>query len=139
MPFFTGNLTFELEPETYLPLVKDIAGGADRIALAPASFTGACVRVAAAGRTEVLGWEPYEADVTQAVRLGLPIYVTVEGTRANVFGPLHELPKPAGACGPDSFLTQGENWTDGYSLMDSGISGFVFRAQREISSSTLTP
>ena len=138
MPFFTGNLTYELAPEVYLPLIKDMAV-ADRIVLTPEAFTGACVRVTAGDTTAVLGWEPYEADVTEAVRRGLPIRVTVEGTRTNVFGPLHELPKPAGACGPGSFMTSGDNWTDDYSLLDSGLRGFTFKCQRSVSASTLTP
>ena len=130
MPFFTGNLTFQLAPEAYLPLLRGF-DGADRIVLTPKDFTGACVKVEAAGKTAVLGWEPYEADVTEAVRRGLPIEVTVEGTRANLFGPLHETPRPAGACGPGSFLTDGENWTDEYSLLPSGLRGFTFKAQKK--------
>ncbi|MBQ6067675.1 MAG: hypothetical protein IJK89_12750 [Clostridia bacterium] len=130
MPFFTGNLTFVLAPETYLPLLKDL-GGADRIVLTPKDFTGACVKVEAAGKTTVLGWEPYEADVTEAARRGLPIEVTVEGTRANVFGPLHETPRPAYSCGPGSFLTDGENRTDEYSLLPAGLRGFTFKAQKK--------
>ena len=101
------------------------------LALRPESFTGACVRVEAAGRTDVLGWEPFEADVTEAVRRNAPILVAVEGTRTNVFGPLHELPKPAGACGPGNFLTTGEQWTDDSSLLDSGLRGFTFLAQKQ--------
>ena len=132
MPFYTGSLTFELSPEAYLPLLQDPAD-ADRILLTPKDFTGACVKIEAAGRTAVLGWEPFEADVTEAVRCKAPIRVTVVGTRVNVFGPLHELPKPAGACGPGSFLTEGENWTDAYSLMKSGLRGFTFIMQKKAS------
>ena len=129
MPFFTGNLTFLLSPAAYKP-ITDAMADADRIVLTPKDFTGACVRVKAGGNTAVLGWEPYEADVTEAVRQGLPIEVTVEGTRANVFGPLHERPKPAPSCGPGSFMTGGDQWTDSYSLVDSGLRGFTFRALR---------
>ena len=128
MPFYTGNLTFELSPEAYRPAVENMAD-ADRIVLVPKEFTGACVKVEAAGKTAVLGWEPYEADVTEAVRGGLPIRVTLVGTRINVFGPLHETAKPAWACGPGNFVTEGDEWTDGYSLLDSGLRGFTFRAQ----------
>ncbi|MBQ7152325.1 MAG: hypothetical protein IJR83_00095 [Clostridia bacterium] len=131
MPFFTGNLTYELLPENYKPLV-DALPHADRIVLSPRDFTGACVKVTAGGKTTVLGWEPFEADVTEAVHLGLPISVTVDGTRANVFGPLHELPKPASSCGPGSFMTSGKDWTDNYSLMSSGLRGFEFKAQNLI-------
>ena len=129
LPFYTGNLTFTLQPDVYLPLLADMEG-ADRVVLTPDRFTGACVKVTAGGESTVLGWEPYEADVTNAVKRALPLYVTVEGTRANVFGPLHETPRPAGACGPGSFLTESENWTDGYSLIDSGLRGFLFRLQK---------
>lgn len=131
MPFFTGNLTFELSPESYRP-VTDALPEADRIVLTPKDFTGACVKVEAAGKTAVLGWEPFEADVTQAVRRGLPIAVTVDGTRANVFGPLHEIPRPAYACGPGNFVTDGDAWTDDYSLLDSGLRGFTFKAQKRV-------
>ena len=93
-------------------------------------FAAAVCGVWIAGHAAVLGWEPYEADVTEAVRRGLPINVTVEGTHTNVFGPLHELPKPAYACGPGSFMTEGDAWTDEYSLLDSGLRGFTFKAQK---------
>ena len=131
MPFYTGNLTFELSPEAYRPAVAQMTG-ADRIVLTPKDFTGACVKVEAAGTTAVLGWEPFEADVTEAVQKGLPILVTVEGTRINVFGPLHETAKPALACGPGNFVTEGEAWTDDYSLLSSGLRGFTFKAQKRI-------
>lgn len=131
MPFYTGNLTFTLTKEDYGPLLEGMAERADRIVLTPKDFTGACVKVEAAGKTAVLGWEPFEADVTEAVRSGLPLRVTVVGVRTNVFGPLHELPKPAGACGPGNFVTGGDNWTDEYSLLDSGLRGFTFKAQKK--------
>ena len=129
MPFYSGNMTFELSAEAYRPAVEGMAEAA-RIVLTPKEFTGACVKVEAAGKTTVLGWEPYEADVTEAVRRGLPIRVTVVGTRINVFGPLHEVSKPAWACGPGNFVTEGEEWTDDYSLLDSGLRGFTFKAEK---------
>ena len=131
MPFYSGNMTFILSPEDYGPLTAGFAE-ADRIVLTPQDFTGACVKVKAAGRTVVLGWEPFEADVTEAVRRGLPIEVMVVGTRINLFGPLHETEKPAWACGPGNFVTEGDDWTESYSLLDSGLRGFTFKAQRRI-------
>ena len=116
-------------------LAAAAVAGADRIVLTPESFTGACVKVEAAGSATVLGWEPYEADVTEAVRRGLPIRVTVDGTRTNVFGPLHETAKPAWACGPGNFVTEGDDWTEDYSLLPSGLRGFTFKAQ----TNTATP
>ena len=107
------------------------SGVPDRIVLMPKEFTGGCVKVTAAGKTTVLGWDPYEADVTEAYRQGAPISVTVYGTRTNVFGPLHEVAKPAGVCGPGSFVTGGDQWTDNYSLLRSGVRGFTFKAQQK--------
>ena len=131
MPFFTGNLTFALTKEDYENILGDAAKDADRIVLTPKEFTGGCVKVTAAGKTTVLGWDPYEADITEAYRNGLPISVTVEGVRTNVFGPLHEVAKPAGACGPGNFVTGGHAWTDDYSLLRSGLRGFIFKAQKK--------
>jgi hypothetical protein len=131
MPFFTGNLTFRLTPAVYGGILGDTAVEADRIVLTPKEFTGGCVKVSAGDKTTILGWDPYEADVTEAYRVGLPIDVTVEGTRMNVFGPLHEVSKPAWACGPDNFLSGGDNWTDDYSLLASGLRGFTFKAQKK--------
>jgi len=131
MPFYTGNLEFCLSPDDFENILGDAAKDADRIVLTPKEFTGGCVKVVAAGKPTVLGWDPYEADVTEAYRNGLPISVIVEGVRTNVFGPLHEVDKPAGACGPGNFVTGGSAWTDDYSLLRSGLRGFIFKAQKK--------
>ena len=131
LPFYTGNMEYILTPEDFENILGDAAKDADRIVLTPKEFTGGCVKVNAAGKTTVLGWDPYEADVTEAYRNGLPISVIVEGVRTNVFGPLHEVDKPAGACGPGNFVTGGNAWTDDYSLLRSGLRGFIFKAQKK--------
>lgn len=131
MPFYTGDMTFELEYDDYKDITDSI-GINDRIVLTPNKFTGGCVKVCADGNTQILGWDPYEADVTDAVRKKLPIYVTVEGVRTNTFGPLHEIPKPAANCGPGNFVTGGAGWSDSYSLLSSGLRGFIFKSQKKI-------
>lgn len=130
MPFFTGNLTFTVMPEDYAHILGADGDGAERIVLAPKEFSGGCVKVTAGDVSTVLGWDPYEADITEAFRKGLPIEVTVYGTRANLFGPLHEVNRPAPFCGPANFVTDGEHWTDDYNLLPSGLRGFVFKAQK---------
>ena len=132
MPFFTGGLTFEIVPDVYKNLLGEAAKDADRIVLTPEEWTGGCVKVITEDKTTVLGWDPYEADITDAYRKGLPISVTVVGTRVNVFGPLHQIPKPAPSCGPGSFVTKGDHWTDDYSLLKSGLRGFTFKAQKKL-------
>ena len=132
MPFFTGNMTFFLFGKDYKDILGDAALDADRIVLTPKEFHGACVKVRTAKNTTVLGWDPYEADITETYRRGAHISVTVEGVRTNVFGPLHEVAKPAPHCGPGNFVTAGEGWTDAYSLLPSGIRGFTFKAQKKV-------
>lgn len=130
MPFYTGDLTFKLEYEDYKGIAENI-GISDRIVLTPDSFTGGCVKVCTDGHKQILGWDPYEAVVTDAVKKKLPIYVTVEGVRTNTFGPLHEIPKPAENCGPGNFVTSGDGWSDNYSLLSSGLRGFIFKSQKK--------
>ena len=132
LPFYTGYMTYHLTPEQYAGVLGDAADTADRIVLSPASFTGGCVKVTALGKTTVLGWDPYEADVTEAYRAGAPIDVTVVGTRRNVFGPLHQIPALDGCYGPGNFVTSGDYWTDNYSLLDSALTGIVFKAQKAL-------
>lgn len=130
MPFYTGSMTYHLTPEAVKQALGDNVRDGARVVLSPEAFTGGCVKVTALGSTSVLGWEPYEADVTEAVRAGAPIDVTVVGTRRNVFGPLHQIPKLDGAYGPGNFTTGGKGWTDDYSLLDSGLTGIVLKIQK---------
>ncbi|MBQ3012715.1 MAG: hypothetical protein IJD74_04155 [Clostridia bacterium] len=129
MPFYTGSITYHLTAEHYAGVLGSDGNEADRIVISPEHFTGACVKVTALGKTTVLGWDPYEADVTKAYRSGAPIDVTVVGTRRNLFGPLHQYPSIVGAYGPGNFVTDGDAWTDDYSLIDSGLTGIVFKVQ----------
>ncbi|MBO5069773.1 MAG: hypothetical protein J6C37_05360 [Roseburia sp.] len=130
LPFYTGSMTFHLTPDMYRGKL-DISSG-DRIVLSPLDFTGGCAKVTTLGKTTVLGWDPYEADVTEAVRAAEPIDVTIVGTRRNVFGPLHQVPKLVQPHGPASFHTKGEKWTDDYSLFDSGLRGIALKIKKDI-------
>lgn len=129
MPFYTGEVTYHLTPEMYKNILGEEGERAERILITPKSFVGGCAKITALGKTTVLGWDPYEADITEAYRQNAPIDITVVSTRRNVFGPLHQTVKTAAACGPGNFVTGGKNWCDSYSLIDSGIRGIVFKAQ----------
>lgn len=109
LPFYTGCMTYHLTPDYYRGKL-DISEG-NRIVLSPISFTGGCAKVTFGRKSIVLGWNPYEADVTEAVRASEPIDITIVGTRTNVFGNLHE------EC------------MDHYSLLESGLRGIVFKIQ----------
>ena len=128
LPFYTGSMTYRILPEMYAGLE---IGEGDRVMLS-AKFTGGCFKVITEQGTQVCGWDPYEADVTEAVKKGQSIDLCVVGTRKNVFGPLHQLPAIAGACGPGNFVTGGPAWTDEYVLIDSGAQRIQFTVETVI-------
>lgn len=126
LPFYTGAVTWHIPAEEIAALPK--ASDGERILLSPQSFTGGLMKVRAdGGEEQILAWDPYEADVTDAVREGRAIDVTVVGTRRNTFGPLHLVPVLHGAYGPGHFVTGGGSWNDDYQLLDSAMTGLVFK------------
>lgn len=126
LPFYTGEVTYILTPDKYESIGNIEAG--ERVILSPEGFTGSLVRVCAEGTGEQrLCWDPYEADVTEAVRNREDIYVSVVGTRRNLFGPLHLVPAIQSAYGPAHFVTEGKSWSDDYVLIDSGLTGIALK------------
>ena len=121
LPFYTGEVTYRLTPDRY----ADFAFSG-RVFLSAASFTGSLLKVRVEGEDPILlPWDPFEADVTDALAAGKTIDVTVVGTRRNVFGPLHMNPPIASSYGPGSFVTEGNAWSDDYVLIDSGLTGLA--------------
>lgn len=111
-PFYSGSLT-------YLCPVEDA-----RIVRFE-QLHCACVRADGNGRTVMLAWRPYEANVSGMAENGV-LRLTAVGSRRNTFGPLHVLPVVERYIGPDSFETKGEFFTDSYSLIPFGLSEPVF-------------
>lgn len=131
LPFYTGCMTYRLTPEMYKDILGEAGKTADRIVLTPDHFTGGCAKVTALGKSTVIGWDPYEVDVTEAYRQNAPIDVTVVSTRRNIFGPLHQFPPQDGGCGPDNYITGGGMWSDEYCFLDSGLRGITLKAQSQ--------
>lgn len=128
MPFYTGELTYLITPDRYSSM--NCSDG-ERVTLTSDAFFGSLIRIQADGMKELhLFRDPFEADVTDAVRNGKTLRVTVVGTRRNLFGPLHFAPRFYGACGPGCFVTEGDDWTDDYALTDSGIHGITLKKYR---------
>ena len=125
LPFYTGALTYVLP--------GDLWGKADpdaRVYLRPGKFHGALLRVETPAGTVRLGWDPVEADITDAVRAGADVKLTLVGTRRNTFGPLHMVPAISDATGPMHFTTYGDAWSDDYVFIDSGIEGAVIETRK---------
>lgn len=119
MPFYSGNITYYLKNDMYSDAMT--CADDEKIFISVKSM-GAAVRINAdEDIDEIIAWEPYEADVTDAVRRGLDINVTVLGTRKNTFGPLHTSECVVHRCGHGSFTTENDQWTDEYNLIEDGL------------------
>ncbi|MBE5766313.1 MAG: hypothetical protein E7335_03980 [Clostridiales bacterium] len=123
MPFYAADISIELTKDEYAPLVDR---NAERIWMQLPEFGGALTSVECAGKREIVAWEPYMADVTEAVKNDLPIRITLTGTRRNCFGPLHVYPTKQRGHGPGTFVTEGDKWTDEYARVECKIGKIVF-------------
>ena len=99
-PFYSGKFTYRV------PLLA----GATRLRLP--SIGGACAKV----NGQVLGWDPFEADVC-----GKVVDVEIILTRRNTFGPLHDAVKGRMHTGPDHWLTEGNDYRPEPILIPSGL------------------
>lgn len=123
LPFYTGRITYSVKPENYRSCVNSKA---NRVLIRVKSATGALVDVSDGKEVKHILWEPYTADVTEAVRNGRTIYITLVNTRRNVFGPMHILPKECRICHPGSFTTTGSEWSDAYTFIDATLGNVEF-------------
>ena len=125
LPFYTGALTYVLPGSLWGKADPDA-----RVFLLPQQPHGALVRVQTPAGTTRLGWDPMEADITDAVRAGADVRLTLVGTRRNTFGPLHMVPVISEATGPEHFVTKGDRWSDDYAFIESGIEGAVIESRK---------
>lgn len=92
-----------------------------RISMVPESKYASLYKVKTSTGEKCIYWEPYEIDVTDAVANNEIIEVTVIAGRRNTFGPLHLKPVHRDFYGPHSYLSEGEEWSDSYELLDNGL------------------
>lgn len=125
MPFYTGCVTYKIPASE---LAKHV--GANKIFLRTDGYRGSLVKVCAVGdgceeNEQVLAWDPYRADITEWVKSGKDVGVTLVCSRRNMFGPLHQLPIETTAYGPGNFVTSGPAWSDDYKLINSAVYGIT--------------
>lgn len=113
-PFYTGKVKYKM-------VVDEKIGNKERCYIKIDGFEGACVKVISNGKEEgIIAWQPYEAEILGGkgdVELELVL------TRRNTFGPLHLVPAIVAAYGPEHFVSEGENFSNDYMLIPSGILG----------------
>ena len=114
LPFYSGAIRYRL------PIPKDLRKM--RLRLELPDLSGACVNISSSGRKPIImAWRPFKLDVTDLAQGASELIVEVMLTRRNTFGPLHQLPARAPHCAPDSFMTEGEHWSDHPVLHQSGL------------------
>jgi hypothetical protein len=120
LPFYGGTVTYEIDPDALREGRRRCSerGPEEKWMLALPSFEAAVVRVRQGGRQTLLGWQPYEAELTEEEG-GVEIDLVL--TRRNTFGPLHQTPLHASHYGPPNWVTEGEQFSDGYVLLPSGL------------------
>jgi len=115
LPFYTGIVTYKLNVDQYVEEGK-------KIFISLPNFEAACVKVTSpSSQSTIIAWQPYEADITDAVKASSAIDLNVILTRRNVFGPLHQVPAVVGAYGPGNFVTGGKAFSESYMLIPSGL------------------
>ncbi len=103
LPFYSGGVIYR---------IPNLVGECIRIG--SPEFEGACLVYEGKDR-QLAAWPPYDRTVEDLTGM------RVELTRRNTFGPLHRLPGRAYAYGPETFLTEGQEWQDSYVLLPQGL------------------
>lgn len=114
LPFYSGTVSYKV-PFTF-PGTSN-----EKLRLSVPSFEGACVKVRKGKNVEMIAFTPYDLDITSFASGDNQLWLDVVLNRRNTFGPLHQLPARTAAYGPESFVTEGDKYTDNYVLLPSGL------------------
>lgn len=123
LPFYSGRTTLTIPESAYGQLVDK---SAERILVKIPEATGTLVAVETCGRKQPIAWEPWTADVTEAVKNGEDIRITLVNSRRNSFGPLHCVPTLQRTYGPGEFVTDGKRFSDAYARVPAAIGEVTF-------------
>lgn len=104
--FYSGSVVYETEE---IEELRDT-----RVSVTADAFGGSLVKLLGEGEA-VIAFPPYRAGIRDL--RGIEVVLT----RRNTFGPLHQFPREAPAYGPGNFVTEGEEWREGYMLYPQGL------------------
>jgi len=102
-PHYSGKFTYIFKQpvkETSVLHFKDLCGAA-------------AIRV----NGQLIAWQPYTVTVEPCDQ----VEVELSLTRRNTFGPLHQLPAVDVVYSPESFVTEGDKWTDEMVVLPCGL------------------
>ena len=64
--------------------------------------------------------------MTKGVKNGEDLRITLVNSRRNSFGPLHCVPTVRYSYGPDTFVTQGDQFSDEYARVPAAVGTIDF-------------
>ncbi len=116
LPFYSAAVTYRTR-------IHCMPGKCERVVLHLPKYAASCVRVLVDGQPAgLIAWPPDECDLTSLLTGGKQeLGIQVISSRRNAFGPLHRVPADGVPTGPPSFATDGDAWTDAYSLVPYGL------------------
>ncbi len=113
LPFYGGNLTYELPFETQ---------NAGDLTLHCGKYAGALLKVALDdGEAKPLAFAPYDVTFKKVAAGKHTLKVTLFGNRVNTFGTLHNCADLFEWYGPGAWRTNGDHWAYEYQLRKMGI------------------
>ena len=127
LPFYSGRITLMIPAIGYEDLIDK---SAERIFVKIPEASGTLVTVESGGKKQTIAWEPWMADVTEAVKNGEDIRITLVNSRRNSFGPLHCVPTLQSTYGPGQFVTEGDRFSDEYARVPAAIGEVTFICQK---------
>ncbi|MBI1335910.1 MAG: hypothetical protein GC164_02990 [Phycisphaera sp.] len=115
LPFYGGAITLWVPP-------PGAPAQDEKLFLCIGQTAAACVKVQGCdGQSRLVGWAPYEVEITPWAGRGEAIPVQLVLTRRNTFGPLHQVPLHTANYGPGNFVTEGERFSADYNLLPNGL------------------
>jgi len=116
LAFYSGSVS-------YVTSIRPKLRKNERLVVAVPDYRGAAVRILVNGKEAgIIAWQPNEVDVTDCLIEGAnALGIQVIGHRRNSHGPFHLSEKWPHWTGPGEFVSQGNNWVEGYQLVPCGL------------------
>jgi hypothetical protein len=112
LPFYGGNITYELPLNTPAGLLK----------LEITQFRCPLIKVSLDGEEKGhIAYSPYVLELGEVEEGSHILRITAFGNRVNTFGPIHNCNHTEHWIGPNAWRSEGAAWAYEYQLKKSGI------------------
>lgn len=114
LPFYTGNIRYELQAE--------LSEDTEEAVLSIPHFAAPVLEVFADGENKgIVAYAPHKISLGAMKAGSHKIEIFMYGNRFNGFGTLHNADEKFQWYGPDSYRTKGSQWSDTYQLRPLGV------------------